>query len=179
MRRIAEIKRPSRRIRYLEGSAEHLPVTDERFDLAWMSMVIHHVEDRKACAAEAARVLDPNGLAVVRNSFHGRLAGFEFYEYFTGSRELDDARLPSIEQVREDFASAGFSFVAVDSVRQVFAADFRSFAEKMRNRGCSSLRLLSDGEFRKGLARIDEIVKSGGRSGPMTESIDMLIFRKT
>jgi len=178
MLKIAVSKQSSAWIRYLQGSAEALPVDDEGFDLAWMSMIIHHVENRGACAREAFRVLAPGGIAIVRNSFRGRLDGMEFYDFFPGSRELDNARLPSIEEVRKDFESAGFSFVALDSVKQVFAASFQHFYDKMLSRGTSTLRLISDDAYQQGLARIRKTLDSGSRTGPMIESIDMLVFRR-
>ena len=178
MRKVAETKKSSDRIRYLKGSAESLPITNERFDLAWISMVIHHVDNRTACASEAARVLNKGGFAIVRNTFSGRLEGIELYEYFTGTAEIDNNRLPSVDEVRQPFEAAGLSFVALESVQQIFAVDFPAYIEKMRNRGTSTLRLISDEEFQKGLSRLEEIQRSGKRSGPVTEFIDMLVFRK-
>lgn len=178
MRKIAESKNSAERIRYLKGSAESLPLSRERFDLAWISMTIHHVRDRKACAAETARVLEKQGIAMVRNAYKGRLDGIEFYGYFRGALEADNGRLPSIEEVREDFEGAGLEFVALESVEQAFADDFSAYTEKMRTRATSTLRLIPDEEFHAGIARMEEILKTGKRTGPITEIIDMLVFRK-
>jgi len=178
MRRVAESKLSSDRIRYLKGGAEKLPINDDRFDLAWLSMVIHHIEDRPACASETARVLNTGGIAIVRNSFKGRLDGIEFYEYFTGSMEVDNDRLPSVEEIRNTFEAAGFSFIALESVQQTFADNFQAYYDKLSNRGVSTLRLISDEEFHKGLVRIEDILRTGKRTGPVKEFIDMLVFKK-
>lgn len=178
MRAIAEKNRPSDKIRYLKGEAEALPIEGERFDLAWLSMVIHHVHDRKACAAETVRVLERGGIAIIRNTFRGRLDGIEFYEYFPGAREADDGQLPAVEEVRRDFEGAGLEFAALESIRQMFAQSFEAYIEKLRSRATSTLRLISDEAFQTGLARMEEISRSGKRTGPVTEIIDMLVFRK-
>ncbi len=178
MRKVAESKRSSDKIRYLKGGAESLPIGDERFDLAWLSMVIHHLHDRKACAAETARVLDKDGIAIVRNSFRGRLDGFEFMRYFPSALDVENKRLPSIEEVMGDFEGAGLKYAAHEPVQQTFAESFQALIERMRHRGVSTLRLISDQEFNEGLARMEEVQKSGTRTGPVTEIIDMLVFRK-
>jgi ubiquinone/menaquinone biosynthesis C-methylase UbiE len=179
MRKIAENKRSSDKITYLKGGAERLPIVDERFDLAWLSMVIHHLHDRKACAAETARVLDTDGIAIVRNSFRGRLDGFEFMRYFPSALDIENERLPSIEEVISDFEGAGLEYTAHELVQQTFAESFPALIERMRHRGVSTLRLISDAEFQEGLARMEEVQKSGTRTGPVTEVIDMLVFKRT
>lgn len=179
MRKIAESKQSSGNIKYLKGGAEKLPIGDEKFDLAWLSMVIHHIKDRKACAAETARVLEGQGIAIVRNSFRGRLDGIDFFKYFPAALKVDSERLPAVEEVRSVFEGAGFVFVALEPIRQVFAASFRQYIDKLGKRGTSTLRMISDEEYHAGLARMEEVLKKGERSGSITEVIDMLVFKKT
>ncbi len=48
------------RVQYAAARAERLPLAESSCDVAWMSQVVHHIRDRKACAAELHRVLRSN-----------------------------------------------------------------------------------------------------------------------
>jgi SAM-dependent methyltransferase len=47
------------------GSAEQMPLEDDRFDLVFAQAVLEHVRDYPAAVAEMHRVLKPGGLALV------------------------------------------------------------------------------------------------------------------
>jgi ubiquinone/menaquinone biosynthesis C-methylase UbiE len=59
-----------RRIRYLDGTAEALPVADGTATVLWSIATVHHWADIDAGLAEARRVLRPGGrlLAIERHS---------------------------------------------------------------------------------------------------------------
>jgi len=48
-------------IRWTEGAAEHLPVTDGSVSVVWSIATVHHWRDLTAGLAEARRVLKPGG----------------------------------------------------------------------------------------------------------------------
>jgi ubiquinone/menaquinone biosynthesis C-methylase UbiE len=52
---------------YWQGSAEALPLRDDCADLAFMSMVYHHLTDPTAVARECHRVLHQGGYTCIRN----------------------------------------------------------------------------------------------------------------
>ena len=45
-----------------EGDATRLPFADGEFDVAWCSLVLHHIDDPVAALREMARVVRPGGL---------------------------------------------------------------------------------------------------------------------
>jgi ubiquinone/menaquinone biosynthesis C-methylase UbiE len=59
---------PSRRLRWVEGTAEALPLPDASADVAWALATVHHWPDLAGALAEIGRVLVPGGrfLAVER-----------------------------------------------------------------------------------------------------------------
>ena len=57
------------RIRYLHAGAEHLPFTDEVFDLVFATMSVRHWTDQAAGIAEIGRVLTPGGVLVLADVF--------------------------------------------------------------------------------------------------------------
>ncbi|MFE5592582.1 class I SAM-dependent methyltransferase [Streptomyces sp. NPDC056549] len=76
---LAEARRhhPHPAVRYASGTAEALPAPAGSFDLALMSRVVHHLPDRARAARELARVLRPDGKAIVRTTFREGLAHME------------------------------------------------------------------------------------------------------
>ena len=57
------------RIHYLHAGAEHLPFTDEMFDLVFATMTMRHWTDQAAGIAEIGRVLTPGGVLVLADVF--------------------------------------------------------------------------------------------------------------
>jgi ubiquinone/menaquinone biosynthesis C-methylase UbiE len=57
------------RIHYLHVGAEHLPFTDEVFDLVFATMSMRHWTDQAAGIAEIGRVLTPGGVLVLADVF--------------------------------------------------------------------------------------------------------------
>jgi ubiquinone/menaquinone biosynthesis C-methylase UbiE len=53
--------RQGQRPRYVEGTAESLPIPDDSATVLWALSSVHHWSDRDAGLAEARRVLVPDG----------------------------------------------------------------------------------------------------------------------
>ena len=64
------------RVQYAAAQAEQLPLTESSCDVAWLSQVVHHIRDRRACAAELHRVLRSDGVVLIRGTFGDQLDGF-------------------------------------------------------------------------------------------------------
>src|SRR6476646_3873316 len=58
-------------VQVLEGSASALPLADESADAAWLSLVIHHIEDLGVAAQEIRRVLRPGAPVLIRGGISG------------------------------------------------------------------------------------------------------------
>lgn len=54
-----------RRIRFIEGFAQSLPLPDQSFDLVLGSLTLHHWEEQETGLREVQRVLEPGGLLVL------------------------------------------------------------------------------------------------------------------
>jgi ubiquinone/menaquinone biosynthesis C-methylase UbiE len=144
---------PDPRIAYVEGDATRVPTQDDAFDLMLISRVIHHLPDRRACAREAARVLRPDGVVVIRTTFRERLDAL-VYTYWPQALNADRLRFPARDEVVEDFAEAGFSVRADTQLSQPVAASLRQYYERLTARPQSKLAALSDEDFEQGLARL-------------------------
>jgi ubiquinone/menaquinone biosynthesis C-methylase UbiE len=65
MRRVARVLTPaSQRIRYVDGTAERVPVADATATAVWSIATVHHWRDVDAGLGEARRILVPGGRLV-------------------------------------------------------------------------------------------------------------------
>jgi ubiquinone/menaquinone biosynthesis C-methylase UbiE len=111
MRAVAEREFAHPRVRYVEGSAEQIPLPAGACDLALLSHVIHDVRRRDACSAELLRVVRPGGRVLVRGTLREALPRIPFLDYFPAARLIDERRLPAVSEVVAMFAGQGFDHV--------------------------------------------------------------------
>jgi ubiquinone/menaquinone biosynthesis C-methylase UbiE len=65
MRRVARLlTRPPVKVRYLDGTAERIPVADATATVVWSIATVHHWRDVDAGLGESRRVLAPGGRLV-------------------------------------------------------------------------------------------------------------------
>ena len=162
-------------LRYLAGSASAIPLADESCDLAWMSMVAHHLPDLAPAARELRRVVRPGGVVMVRNCFRGRFDSCCFHEFFPAARVADEARHPSIAELRTAFEAAGLRWRGLDVVTQVLDETFEAYVERIAQRSVSSLEFLSEQEIDAGMATMRAAIPTRP-PGPVTQDIDLLVF---
>lgn len=124
---------------WIEADAGHLPLPDNRFDVAFCQQALQFFPDRPAALVELRRVLVPGGRAAFcvsqeleRNPLLRAQA--ETLEKHAGPEAGSAVRaicgLPDGEEIRALFESAGFSDVTVTSVSLTLThPDGRAFAE--------------------------------------------------
>jgi ubiquinone/menaquinone biosynthesis C-methylase UbiE len=178
MRAEAERGSAHPRVVYREGTAGSIPAADGEFDFALLSMVVHHVPDLDACARELRRVVEPDGLVFIRNTFSGRLESIRHYEFFPAARAIDEARLPTVERVRATFEASGFAMEALDTLEQEIDPSLAAHYDRMQRRALSSFELMTDREFEQGLARMRTAVDLEATPTPVLEKIDLLTLRR-
>lgn len=178
MRELAEREHAHPGVRYVEGSAEVLPLADGSQDAALLSNVIQHFRDRDAAAREVARVLRPGGLVLVRGTMRESLARVPFFEYFPGALAIDERRMPSIADVIEMFSRAGLEHEATEAVEQESAAGLREYHARVRVRAISTLELLDDASFEAGVERMRLAAEAESEPRPVVERVDFLVLRK-
>lgn len=100
---VADFSRPmlqrarERGVEAVQGDAGTLPFPDERFDAAVVVDAYHHLPEQEAALAEAARVVAPGGVVVIRDFDPSTLPGrgIEAGEHLFGMRsrfvDADDA----------------------------------------------------------------------------------------
>jgi ubiquinone/menaquinone biosynthesis C-methylase UbiE len=166
-----------RRLRYLRGSAEHVPLPDGSCDAAWLSDVAHHITDASACAHELRRVLRPEGLVLVRGMLPGSIAQAAFLRFFPTARPIARAQAAASAALLQRLDQA-FESLAQETIEQEVAPSLSAYFERISLRAISTLELISDAEFEAGLARMRAAVRVESAPKPVTESADLVVLRR-
>ena len=143
----------------LEGNAELLPFGDGSFDIVLSTDVIHHIGDRDASFSEAARVLRPEGHIVTVTDSHDDIPRRRpISGHFPETVEIELQRYPPVPRLLEEMARAGFVAPRlVDVSRSYDLDDIQAY----RERAFSSLLLIDDEAFRRGIGRLEADLARG------------------
>ena len=164
-----------RQIARVVAQAESLPFASGSVGLVFASMVLHHVSDLGAAAREVRRVLEPGGSLVVRGCFSESLDA-PYHRFFPSVLEIERGFLPPTGTVVDTFSLKGFILGRTMRLRQRMDDSYGSYAERMRQRAMSPLRMISDDEFNTGMAALDEVAKNETEPVAVFENIDLMHF---
>jgi ubiquinone/menaquinone biosynthesis C-methylase UbiE len=158
------------------ASAPELPLPAGCVDLVFMSQIYHHLPDPAAVARECRRVLRVDGCVCIRTGT--RENNVVVPNFFPAVRAMLDADLPSRDEIRSNFAAAGFTPRHHEIVTKVVAPDWPSFVRKSALRADSFLARLPDTEFDQGMAALDAHRANINPDAAVTEEIDWFVFKK-
>jgi ubiquinone/menaquinone biosynthesis C-methylase UbiE len=153
-----------------------LPLPDGCVDLVFMSQIYHHLPDPLAVAGECRRVLRIGGYVCIRTGT--RENDVVAPNFFPAIGAMLDADLPSADEIRAHFATAGFMPMHHEIIKEVVASDWPSFVRKSALRADSFLARLSDTEFDRGMAALRAHRANRDPDGAVTEEIDWFVFTK-
>ena len=149
MLKVARAKVPAARL--VEGRAENLPYRDGGFDFVAVNFAFHHFDDKDAALDEIVRVLAAGGSLRMNNFAAERADHWWVYRYFPASIAGDRARFWPVDRIVTGLAARGVPSevaFALDD-RPVRLADR---TEEARRRDISELHLITEHEYREGLA---------------------------
>jgi ubiquinone/menaquinone biosynthesis C-methylase UbiE len=158
------------------ASAHELPLPEGCVDLVFMSQIYHHLPDPAAVARECRRVLHVGGYICIRTGT--RENDVVLPNFFPAVRATLDADLPCRDEVRSNFAAAGFTPRHHEIVTEVVAPDWPSFVRKSALRADSFLARLSDTEFEQGMAALHAHGTHIDPAEVVTEEIDWFVFTR-
>jgi ubiquinone/menaquinone biosynthesis C-methylase UbiE len=162
-------------VRRVLAKAERLPFADDSVDLVFASMVLHHIGNLDAAAAEVRRILCPAGVLLVRACFSESLDP-PYHRFFTSLPDLERSLLPSTSEVVESFARWGLGLTSRQTLKQRMNHSLNAYAERIRQRAMSPLTMISDAEFEEGMRKLDQLAHDEAVPAPVFENIDLLRF---
>jgi ubiquinone/menaquinone biosynthesis C-methylase UbiE len=174
MRAVGARSGADRRVRWVAGRAEALPLRNSVADVIWLCCVVHYL-DLTAAGHDLARVLAPGGTLLVRSVFPDRFDELEWLRWFPGARAIDEERMPSVAAIADAWTSAGLVLQARRPSTHLAADDLRDLADRIEHRAISTLRLISDDEFATGLAALRADARKTARA-PVYSPVDVLVF---
>jgi ubiquinone/menaquinone biosynthesis C-methylase UbiE len=139
--------------------------------------VWHHVVDRKAAAQELRRVLKPGGKIFVQVNFSDRMPDVWWFRVVPDWWRADKAQFRSEEEVRGDFAGAGWTLVSCDEVTWRRSASLAEDFERLKLRAVSVFEHMSAEVAEAGFARIEAALPSL-EDGPQYETSKLLVLQR-
>jgi ubiquinone/menaquinone biosynthesis C-methylase UbiE len=156
---LARARERSETVPFQAGRAEALPLPDGSFDLVFSVDAIHHVGDRPQAFRQAFRVLSAGGKVCTATDSDWIIRNRRpLASYFPDTVTVDLARYPSLAELREAMAQAGFVDVAEQMVEFAYPL---TDAQPYRERAFSCLRLIPEDAFRAGLERLEQDLQAG------------------
>ncbi|MGA2444936.1 MAG: class I SAM-dependent methyltransferase [Opitutaceae bacterium] len=149
MLRVARAKVPAARL--VEGRAENLPYRDGEFDFVAVNFAFHHFGDKDAALDEIVRVLAAGGSVRMNNLAAESADRWWVYRYFPAAIAIDRSRFWPVDRIVTGLAARGVpsevAFTLDDRPARLAAR-----IEEARRRDISQLHLITEEEYREGLA---------------------------
>ena len=141
------------------SDAESLPFGNGSFDVVMSTDVIHHIRDRDAYFSEAARVLRPHGHLVTVTDSHDDIPRRRpLSSHFPETVGVELQRYPPVPRLLEEMARAGFVEPRLVEVSRDYVLDD---IQAYRDRAFSSLLLIEEEAFRRGISRLEADLARG------------------
>ena len=164
--------------RLVRARAEALPWRDATFDRVFCINALHHFSDRARFFGEARRILRPGGgLLTIGKDPHAERDDWWVYDYFPETIAIDRQRFAHARDLRGELALAGFAWTEsfeADRIEATMAASEALATGVVDRAYTSQLTVLSDEEFERGTARIEEANAAAG--GELQLATDFRLF---
>jgi ubiquinone/menaquinone biosynthesis C-methylase UbiE len=156
---LSRARERSRTIYFQLGKAERLDFSPNLFDLVFSVDVIHHVGNRLAYFREAYQLLRAGGKACTVTDSEWIICHRQpLAVYFPETVEIELGRYPRIAELREVMERIGFGEVTESTVEFAYPlTDIQAY----RDKAFSSLLLIPEGAFRRGIERMEQDLCTG------------------
>jgi len=142
-------KDSSRDILWIRGDGQNLPFRDDVFDCIYMTLVIHHIEDKETALRKIHRASKKSGRCVIMTNSHSRLKK-QVISDFPGVIAMDLKRFPTIPYLRKTLREIGYTNIHYYPIQHNEYLSTDEYLERIRKKYISTLDLLSEEEFQIG-----------------------------
>lgn len=173
MRGVAERRNGYSRVRYLRGYAEAIPLQASSCDLILLYEVVHHTRHEQM-AAEARRVLKPDGKLLVATRHANQQVPPPFARYFPRAWQLHLAELPRLDELHRTLDNARLRTVAVEEITLRVTDTLAHYRWRLALLAISPLARLTEVEIADGFAMLDAEIAEGNEA-PVRSTICLIV----
>ena len=166
------------RIRLVRAPAEALPIRTASSDLVFVHLAYHHIADKPSALREWLRVLSQGGALFVCSPTVELLDGYLWMRFFPTAVQVDKERMPGRVELVAEAVGAGFRLERQETVTRPYTRTLREYVDRISQRALSTLRLVPDAEFEAGLAALRRHCAATGTDRPVSEDMDIFLFRR-
>ena len=150
-----QIKIAQQTISALIGDAIDLPFNNASFDLCLMIMMLHQIDpsERDSAFSETTRVLRRGGKLIIKTQSHDDLKHRKTSVFFPKAFEYNLIRYPEISNLCNRLRK--FGHVRELSTRTVITQTVEEILSNLKNKGTSSVAMLTSQEFRDGFQKAE------------------------
>lgn len=149
----------AKKILWVQADGHRLSFKDKHFDCVYMTLVLHHLEDKVVGFQEVYRVLKKNGKCVIMTQSHSKIRK-HIISNFPKITSIDLKRFLSIPSTMDLMVKIGFKKVHTCRIqRDEGAIPIEEYLNGVRNKYISTLALLTDEEFQKGMIIFEKRIK--------------------
>jgi ubiquinone/menaquinone biosynthesis C-methylase UbiE len=177
MLRVARQDSRSDKIHFIKASANAIPLGTGAADLVFLSMAYHHFQNKERAIGEFKRMLRAGGYLCIRTSTIENMDSYVWLRFFTAARQIELNRTPTRQNLIDSVLAGGFEIAGQTTVRQLFADNLDEYCTKIGFRGLSSLQMVTDKDFREGLAQLKQHCSEQSDQKPVFEEIGLFVFR--
>lgn len=135
---------------WVRGDGQRLPFRDSVFNCIYMTLVIHHIEDKERTLREIYCALKKDGMCVIMTNSHFRLKRHVLRD-FPGVIAIDLKSFPTLPFLKRLIKGIGFTDTHHRAVKYEEYMPTDEFLERVRNKYVSTLTRLSEERFQRGL----------------------------
>jgi ubiquinone/menaquinone biosynthesis C-methylase UbiE len=166
-------KDDARGVSWFLSDACHLPFSDRSFDVILLFLVLHVVKDVKKAMEEGYRILRPGGHCFVLTRSHWQLDRETLFRFFPEARKLNKRRMPSLTRLKALAGEIGFHHLRAEAFTETVTYSCVAFLEKVRSKPNTSLRSMSDEDFRRGYTSLERAM--AGQEKCIEETVSTLL----
>jgi len=155
----AAAKDKAKDIFWIRGDGQRLPFRNDIFNCIYMTLVIHHIENKELAISEIYRTLKRGGNCIIMTNSHYRMKRHVLH-CFPRVTAIDLKRFPTIPQLESMLIEADFRNVHHHVVKyDEGSLPTDEYIDRVRKKYISTLTLLSEKEFRRGIKIFEEKVR--------------------
>ncbi len=128
---------------------------DDFFDLVYSIDVIHYVKDLNHYFEECNRVLNKCGIVLIITDSQEDLENRTITKYFPESLEIEKKRYPGAYKIVKNMKDNRFKGIEITHTEKEYKMNDKVF-QKFRNKAFSTIRLISEETFEKGIKKMEE-----------------------